>query len=42
MKNYLAKFWWIFLLRGVFSIANAQLGRTRNDKPYLRCLIGDR
>ena len=20
MKNYLAKFWWIFLLRGVFSI----------------------
>lgn len=27
---------------GVFSIANAQLGRTRNDKPYLRCLIGDK
>lgn len=27
---------------GAFSIANAQLGRTRNDKPYLRCLLGDR
>jgi 3'-5' exoribonuclease len=29
-------------VRGLFSIANAQLGRTRNDKPYLRCLVGDR
>lgn len=29
-------------IRGVYSIANPQLGRTRNDKPYLRCLIGDR
>lgn len=29
-------------VRGAFSIANAQLGRTRNDKPYLRCLISDR
>jgi 3'-5' exoribonuclease len=27
---------------GVFSVANAQLGRTRNDKPYLRCIVGDR
>ncbi len=27
---------------GAFSIANAQLGRTRQDKPYLRCLIGDK
>jgi len=27
---------------GAFSISNAQLGRTRNDKPYLRCLVGDR
>ncbi len=27
---------------GAFSIANAQLGKTRNDKPYLRCLIGDK
>lgn len=29
-------------IRGAFSIANAQLGRTRTDKPYLRCLIGDK
>jgi 3'-5' exoribonuclease len=29
-------------VRGAFSITNAQLGRTRNDKPYLRCLISDK
>ncbi len=29
-------------VRGTYSIANAQLGRTRADKPYLRCLIGDK
>lgn len=28
-------------VEGVFSINNAQIGRTRNDKPYLRCLISD-
>jgi len=27
---------------GAFSISNAQVGRTRNDKPYLRCLLGDK
>lgn len=27
---------------GAFSISNAQLGRTRTDKPYLRCLVGDK
>lgn len=27
---------------GAFAISNAQLGRTRSDKPYLRCLLGDR
>ncbi len=27
---------------GAFSIINTQLGRTRSDKPYLRCLLGDR
>lgn len=27
---------------GMFSIANAQLGRTRADKPYLKCLLGDK
>lgn len=29
-------------VRGIFAICNAQLGRTRGDKPYLRCLICDR
>ncbi len=29
-------------ISGVFTIANAQLGRTRNDKPYLRCLLRDK
>lgn len=29
-------------IAGAFSIANAQLGKTRNDKHYLRCLLGDR
>lgn len=28
-------------VQGAYSISNAQLGRTRNDKPYLRCLLGD-
>lgn len=27
---------------GIFTIKNAQLGRTRQDKPYLRCLICDK
>ncbi|MCK4872315.1 MAG: HD domain-containing protein [Phycisphaerales bacterium] len=27
---------------GTFSISNAQLGRTRQDKAYLKCLIGDK
>jgi 3'-5' exoribonuclease len=29
-------------VRGAFSINNAQLGKTRTDKPYLRCLLGDK
>ncbi len=29
-------------IEGPFSISNAQLGRTRSEKPYLRCLLGDR
>jgi len=29
-------------IEGLFSISNAQLGRTRQDKAYLRCLVGDR
>ncbi len=27
---------------GVFAIANAQLGRTKQDKPFLKCLVGDK
>ncbi len=27
---------------GAFAIANAQIGRTRQDKPYLRCLLRDK
>lgn len=27
---------------GTFSIINAQLGKTRTDKPYLRCIVGDK
>lgn len=27
---------------GAFSLSNAQIGRTRSDKPYLRCIVGDR
>jgi 3'-5' exoribonuclease len=29
-------------IEGVFAIANAQMGRTRQDKPYLRCLLSDK
>ncbi len=29
-------------VKGVYAILNPQLGRTRAEKPYLRCLIGDR
>jgi len=29
-------------VEGTFSIANAQLGKTRADKPYLRCIVGDK
>lgn len=29
-------------IEGAFAMSNAQLGRTRQDKPYLRCLLGDK
>lgn len=29
-------------VEGIFTIKNAQLGKTRQDKPYLRCLIADK
>ena len=28
-------------VRGIFSIANAQMGQTRQGKPYLKCIVGD-
>jgi len=30
------------LIEGVFAIQNCQLGQTKNGKPYLKCLIGDK
>jgi 3'-5' exoribonuclease len=41
-RKYIADFGAPERVQGCFSIANAQLGRTRADKPYLRCLIGDK
>lgn len=29
-------------IQGLYSVSNAQLGRTRQDKPYLKCIVGDR
>lgn len=29
-------------IEGVFAIANAQMGKTRQEKPYLRCLLSDK
>lgn len=29
-------------IEGVFCISNAQLGRTKNDKPFLKCLLRDK
>lgn len=29
-------------ISGAYAIANAQIGRTRQDKPYLRCIVSDK
>lgn len=29
-------------IEGLFAISNAQMGRTRQEKPYLRCLLSDK
>lgn len=29
-------------IAGIFAIANCQLGKTKQDKPFLKCLISDR
>ena len=26
---------------GIFAIQNAQLGKTKNGKPFLKCLVAD-
>lgn len=41
-RRYIREFGPQERVSGAFSIANAQLGRTRNDKPYLRCLLRDK
>jgi len=41
-RRYIAEFGPNERVEGVFTINNAQLGKTRQDKPYLRCLISDR
>ncbi len=41
-RKFIAELAGVERVAGAFSIANAQLGKTRNDKPYLRCLLGDK
>lgn len=41
-RRFIADFQPSQRIEGAFSLANAQLGRTKNDKPYLRCLLGDK
>lgn len=41
-RRYIAGFGVSERVEGAFAISNAQMGRTRNDKPYLRCLLSDK
>jgi 3'-5' exoribonuclease len=41
-RRYIAELGANERIEGAFAISNAQLGKTRQDKPYLRCLISDR
>lgn len=41
-RRYIAQFEPTQRVEGVFSIANAQLGQTKTNKPFLKCLIGDK
>lgn len=41
-RRYIADFGPAERFEGAFTIANAQLGTTRNGKPYLRCLLSDK
>ncbi|MBS0198711.1 MAG: HD domain-containing protein [Planctomycetes bacterium] len=41
-RRYISEFGPSERIGGVFAISNAQLGRTRQDKPFLKCIVGDR
>jgi 3'-5' exoribonuclease len=41
-RRYIAEFGVSERVEGPFAISNAQMGRTRNDKSYLRCLLSDK
>jgi 3'-5' exoribonuclease len=41
-RRYIREFRPSEFVSGTFSISNAQLGRTRQDKPYLKCILADR
>ena len=41
-RRYIAEFGVSERVEGAFAISNTQMGRTRNDKSYLRCLISDK
>ncbi|MCH7961018.1 MAG: HD domain-containing protein [Planctomycetes bacterium] len=41
-RRYIAQMHTAERVTGAFAIANTQRGTTRNDKPYLRCLLSDR
>jgi 3'-5' exoribonuclease len=41
-RRFISQFDATEYVTGTFCIANAQLGRTKNDKPFLKCLIRDK
>ena len=41
-RRYIAELKPTERVEGAYSIINAQLGRTKTDKPFLKCLIGDK
>jgi 3'-5' exoribonuclease len=41
-RRYVCDFQPTERIEGAFAISNAQLGRTKSDKPFLKCLISDR
>jgi len=41
-RQYIADFAASQYVSGIFSISNAQLGRTKTDKPFLKCILRDK